>query len=168
MRDEERRGDISVVSSSPRVKKRREGKGSGGRFRCCLMLPIDGVVDRRNWFSFFSSSQLSVLSLFDSSKPLEQAAFEALLAEPLMLAVAAAETGGEEEGAATAGTSSLAAAVRSAALRQLAGLLAASEDNTDATRALGLFAQAALAASGPGGAGTDVVTWQRLGTLVRE
>lgn len=118
---------------------------------------------RQTKLVFVFSSQLCPLSFF----PLEQAAFEALLAEPLMLAVAAAEGG--EEGA-TATTSSLAAAVRSAALRALAGLLAASEDADfgDATRALGLFAQAALAASGPGGADTDVVTWQRLGTLVRE
>ena len=79
-----------------------------------------------------------------------------------MLGVAAE---GEQDGNAAA-SSQLAAAVRSAALRALAQLLASSDDDADATRALGLFAQAALAASGPGGAGTDVVTWQRLGTLV--
>ena len=101
-----------------------------------------------------------------NTQPRQQAAFEALLAEPLMLAVAA--EGEEGATAAAASTSSsLAAAVRSAALRALAQLLSSSADDGDASRALGLFARAALAASGPGGAGTDVVTWQRLGTLVR-
>jgi len=88
-----------------------------------------------------------------------------------MVAVAAEgskDGGGAAAAAAAAATSSLAAAVRSAALRALAQLLASSSDDGDATRALGLFAKAALAASGPGGAGTDVVTWQRLGTLVRD
>lgn len=97
---------------------------------------------------------------------LKQLAFEALLAEPLMAAVAADVSGGGP--AAGAATSSLAAAVRSAALRALAQLLASSSDGGDARRALGLYAQAALAGSGTGGGGTDVVTWQRLGTLVSE